>query len=65
MKIIVNVKASEFINNRYEIDVGSGAQFISWLASTACLQFGKDHYPNGIYIPNLLTKKDGDIPHPR
>lgn len=34
---------------------------------TACLQFGQEHYPNGIYVPTLLTKNkdDGDVPHPR
>jgi hypothetical protein len=65
MKIIVHVQASEFVKRRYEINVGSGQQYISWLATTACLQFGQEHYPNGIYVPNLLTKKDDDIPHPR
>ena len=49
----------------YEIQCGAGNQFISWLATAACLRFGQDHYPNGIYVPNLLTKDDGDVPHPR
>ena len=50
----------------YEIQVGTGNQFISWLATTACLRFGQDHYPHGHYVPNMLVKKDGeDIPHPR
>jgi len=38
----------------------------SWLATTACLRFGQEHYPKGVYVPNLLTKEDGDsCPHPR
>jgi hypothetical protein len=34
---------------------------------TACLKFGQEHYPKGIYIPNLLIKDDGEgtVPHPR
>ena len=66
MRIEVTVRASEFVARTYEIQVGSGQQFISWLATTACLRFGQDHYPHGVYIPNMLMKKDGeDIPHPR
>ena len=65
MKIIVHVRASEFLTRSYTIQVGSGNQFISWLATTACLQFGQEHYPPGIYIPNLLIKDDDQIPHPR
>jgi len=39
---------------------------ISWLATTACLRFGQEHYPKGVYVPNLLTKEDGESsPHPR
>jgi hypothetical protein len=38
---------------------------VSWLASTACLRFGQEHYPKGIYIPNLLTKENEVVPHPR
>ncbi|MFO0117624.1 MAG: hypothetical protein ACK521_08420, partial [bacterium] len=60
----VYVQASEFVKRRYEINVGNGSQYISWLATTACLMFGQEHYPNGIYIPNLLKKED-DVPHPR
>lgn len=63
--ITVEVVASEFVKRTYNIKVGLGSQFISWLAMTACLQFGQEHYPNGIYIPNLLTRRDGDVPHPR
>jgi hypothetical protein len=37
MKIIVYVQASEFVKRRYEINVGNGSQYISWLATTACL----------------------------
>ena len=37
MKIIVTVRASEFVARTYEIQVGAGNQFISWLATTACL----------------------------
>lgn len=39
---------------------------ISWLATTACLRFGQIHHPKGIYIPNSLSKDDGEtVPHPR
>lgn len=65
MKIICNVRASEFVTRTYTINVGTGNQFVSWLASTACLQFGQEHYPNGIYIPSLLKKENDEIPHPR
>ena len=66
MKITVTVRASEFVARTYEIQVGAGNQFISWLAMTACLQFGQEHYPHGVYIPTLLSKNQGtDIPHPR
>lgn len=62
----MHVEASEFLTRTYEINVGLGGQFISWLGTTACLQFGQEHYPKGIYIPNLLKKKsNGEIPHPR
>jgi len=40
MKVIVHVRASEFLTRTYSIEVGNGNQFISWLANTACLQFG-------------------------
>lgn len=63
--ITVEVVASEFDKKQFKINVGNGTQFVSWLATTACLRFGQEFYPNGIYIPNLLIKKDGDIPHPR
>jgi hypothetical protein len=39
--ITVEVVASEFEKRRYDINVGNGNQFISWLASTACLRFGQ------------------------
>jgi len=67
MKIIATVKASEFLERTYTIDCGNGNQFIHWIATTACLQFGQEHYPPGIYIPTLLMKKDEDhtVPHPR
>jgi len=67
MKIVCHVRATEMLSRTYEVEVGNGTQFISWLAMTACLQFGQDHYPNGIYVPTLLTKNkdDGDVPHPR
>ena len=65
MKVIVNVKESEFVTRTYEIQCGAGNQFISWLATAACLRFGQDHYPSGIYIPNMLTKDGDEVPHPR
>jgi hypothetical protein len=67
MKIIVTVRASEFLERNYTIDCGQGNQFVHWIAQTACLQFGQEHYPPGIYIPTLLSKKDEEstIPHPR
>ena len=65
-KITVNVVASEFVTRTYTISCGAGNQYISWLAMAACLKFGQDHYPQGTYIPNLLTRADpDDIPHPR
>jgi len=66
MKVIVHVRESEFVTRTYEIQCGAGNQFISWLATAACLRFGQDHYPNGIYVPNMLMKaNEEDIPHPR
>jgi len=67
MKIKATVKASEFLERTYTIDCGNGNQFIHWIATTACLQFGQEHYPPGRYIPALLMKKDEDrtVPHPR
>ena len=40
MKIIARVIESEFVQKDFEIECGKGGQFISWLASTACLRFG-------------------------
>jgi hypothetical protein len=72
MKVIATVKATEFLERSYTIDCGDGKQFVHWIATTACLQFGQEHYPPGIYIPTLLYKlvkdKEGDykvFPHPR
>ncbi len=73
MKVTVHVRESEFVTLTYDIECGAGNQFISWLATAACLRFGQDHYPNGIYIPNCLKippkgdKEDEEdsIPHPR
>lgn len=66
MKVEVKVIASEFLSRTYMIDCGDGKQNVYWIASTACLLFGQDHYPAGVYIPNLLTKVDEeDFPHPR
>lgn len=67
MKIICQVRASEFVTRTFPIEVGSGQQFISWLAQTACLQFGQVHYPHGCYVPTLLSRDrdDGSVPHPR
>lgn len=67
MKITAKVVFSEFVTRDFVIDCGLGNQYISWLAMTACLKFGQEHYPKGIYVPNLLHKKDSpsDWPHPR
>lgn len=70
MKITVHVRASEFVTRTYEIDCGQGNQFISWLATTACLRFGQDHYPHGNYVPQLLMggvfdEDNLNTPHPR
>lgn len=67
MKILAKVEESEFLTREFWIDCGLGSQYISWLAQTACLKFGQVHYPKGIYIPNLLVKKDDESnpPHPR
>ncbi len=67
MKIVCHVFASEFCIRDFTIEVGAGTQFISWLAQSACLQFGQQHYPQGNYVPTLLSKDkdDGTVPHPR
>ena len=66
MQVTVIVNESEFLSRTYKIDCGRGNQFVYWLATTACMLFGQEHYPPGIYIPNLLTKEDVSIiPHPR
>ena len=65
MKIKVHVRESEFLTRSYSIECGNGNQFVYWLATTACMQFSQEHYPKGVYVPNLLTKEDGTIPHPR
>jgi hypothetical protein len=75
MRITVEVRASDTLKRTYTIEVGHGTQYISWLAQTACLKFGQDHYPPGVYVPTLLSKEqieiaahmpeDADIPHPR
>jgi hypothetical protein len=75
MKITVVVQATDTLHREYTIEVGQGTQFISWLAQTACLKFGQNHYPSGIYVPTLLSKEKIDytsydtdidsIPHPR
>jgi hypothetical protein len=66
MKLHAKVTESEFLTREFIIDCGKGTQMISWLATTACLRFGQEHYPKGVYIPNLLTKEDGEsFPHPR
>ena len=67
IKITVNVTESEFVTRTYDIQCGAGSQYISWLATAACLRFGQDHYPNGIYVPNLLVKNNENksAPHPR
>ena len=59
MKIIAKVVESEFLTREFEINCGPGNQFVSWLATTACLEFSKVHYPKGIYVPNLLATDDG------
>jgi len=66
MKITAIVKASEFLSRTYIIDCGKGNQYVYWIATTACMLFGQEHYPPGIYIPSLMTKDDPLIvPHPR
>jgi hypothetical protein len=65
MKIHTKVYESEFLTREFTINAGSGGQFISWLAMTACLEFSQVHYPKGVYIPNLLTMDDGSFVHPR
>ena len=65
IKIHAQVQFSEFVMLEFMIDCGQGNQFISWLASTACLQFSQKHYPKGIYVPTLLQTKDELVPHPR
>ena len=72
----MTVQATDIVKRTYTIEVGNGSQYISWLAQTACLKFGQDHYPAGVYVPTLLTKAETvDIainsdepdltPHPR
>jgi len=39
MKILCKVRESEFLTREFWIDCGLGNQFVSWLASAACLQF--------------------------
>jgi hypothetical protein len=62
------------LSRTYTIEVGQGTQYISWLAQTACLKFGQNHYPAGIYVPTMLSKEAIDVggednpdsvPHPR
>jgi hypothetical protein len=72
MKIKATVVASEFLKREYVIDCGAGNQFVHWIATTACMRFGQEHYPPGIYVPTLLQKvgaskdeSDHFIPHPR
>lgn len=65
MKVLCKVRESEFLTREFLIDCGAGKQYVSWLATTACLQFSQVHYPKGIYVPNLLTNNDGVIVHPR
>ena len=76
MKIVVTVQATDILKRVYTIEVGNGQQYISWLAQTACLKFGQDHYPSGVYVPTFLTKADSidialesddadQVPHPR
>jgi hypothetical protein len=63
--VTVHVFESEFCTRSYVIATGKGNQHIHWLASTACLLFGQDHYPNGRYVPSLLSNSNGGTPHPR
>lgn len=72
MKIKATVIASEFLKREYVIECGAGNQFVHWIATCACLRFGQEHYPPGIYVPTLLYKlnnvkdeSDIFIPHPR
>ena len=65
MKILCKVRESEFLTREFWINVGQGSQYVSWLATAACLEFSQVHYPKGIYVPNLLTTDDGIPVHPR
>ena len=65
IRITVHVFESEFCTRSYTIATGKGNQHIHWLASTATLLFGQDHYPNGRYVPNCLYKPGSIVPHPR
>jgi hypothetical protein len=58
MKIKATVRASEFVARVYTIDCGKGNQYVHWIATTACLLFGQEHYPPGIYIPSYMIKDD-------
>lgn len=66
-RILCKVVESEFLTREFYIECGLGNQYISWLASTACLEFGKVHYPKGIYVPNFLGRDNSDqeFIHPR
>jgi len=65
MKILAKVYESEFLTREFWINFGLGYQYVSLLATTACLEFSQVHYPKGIYVPNYLTKDDGVSVHPR
>ena len=69
MKVIATVKATEFLSRTYTIDCGDGNQYCHWIAMTACMLFGQEHYPPGIYIPTLLQRAMGEdddsVIHPR
>lgn len=68
MRINCHVRAGENVARHYSIECGAGTQFISWLAQTACLQFGQQHYPHGVYVPTMLIHgrdSEDPVPHPR
>ena len=65
MQLIAHVRFSELVTRTYTVLAGEGNQFVYWVAQNACLQFGQEHYPHGIYVPTLLTLADGNIPHAR
>lgn len=65
MKLTVEVDGEK----SYEINCGAGKQQIYWIGMEAAKRYGKEHYPRGVYLPDLVFMKGKDnqkvIPHPR